>query len=409
MSSDAFIVREVPPHVPETLIFDFDIYSDPRLHGELNTAYAALQKDAPDIFFTPRNGGHWMMTRYADISAMMRAPEIFSSSETVVPAPPPEAKIPVPPLSMADPEHRKYRTLLNKFLGPTAIRSLEPAIRELCVDMIDKLVDKGHCDFVHELAVPFPVINFMTMMQWDTSNYRELVRWVHIFMSPSTMPERADTMKKLDTFLVDMIDARARTPGEDPLSKLLQSEVDGVRLSKVMVKDIGNLLFMAGLDTVTNAMAFIAHYFAVDQQLQARLRAAPEITSQLVDELMRRVAFVNTARVVTRNTEFGGIQFAKGDKVVGSLCAASVDPRAYECPMQVKLDRERTLPSLAFNTGPHNCAGIHLAKLELTIWLKEWLRRVPEFRLAEGFTPHHRWGQTMGLESLDLVWGAASG
>jgi cytochrome P450 len=221
--------------------------------------------------------------------------------------------------------------------------------------------------------------------------------------SRTSFEERARVVKLLDDYLREIVALRTRQPGDDPISMLLRSQVDGKPLSEQTVINMGNLLFMGGLDTVTNAMSYITRYLAEHPDQQAFLRHNPQRIQGAVEELMRRVAFVHTGRVVTHDVTFKGVRMKAGDRIIGSLCAASLDPRYAECPARV--DFERHVPAhLAFNTGPHNCAGSHLARLELRTWLGEWLGRMPEFRLKEGFVPSFRRGQVMGMESLEIVW-----
>jgi cytochrome P450 len=396
----------IPSHVPAELVFDFDLHADPRLSEDTHKGYMSLHSDAPDIFFTPRNGGHWVVTRYDDLVHIMRNEPIFSTVMTVVPAPPAGTKMPVPPLDMADPEHRKLRVLLNKFLQPSAVNRLESDIRSLCVDLIKGLVGDGGCEFVHQFSMKLPVLIFMRMMQWDSSRYLEFVEWVHIILGvEADAATRMDYLGRLDAFLSAELDRiEAHPGGKDPLSRLMAARVDGKPLGRALVKDMGKLLFTAGLDTVTNAMSYIARHLAEHPDDQQLLREHPERIPDAIEELMRRVAFVNTGRQVACDTVISGVTMKKGDLVLTSLCAASNDPRRFACPAHVDLERQNARQHVAFNTGPHNCAGVHLAKLELRVWLEEWLLRVPPFRLDPARPPSGRAGQTMGLNDVHLLW-----
>jgi len=197
--------------------------------------------------------------------------------------------------------------------------------------------------------------------------------------------------------------SRVEKPGDDPVSLLLASEVNGERLSVKRVHEICNLLFVAGLDTVANAMNFIMYHLAQHPDMQQRLRANPDMATSAVEEFLRRYAFVNTPRRATQDTEVSGVKMKAGDIVVSSFAAASNDPRNVPHPEVLDLDRKSS-PHLAFASGPHNCAGATLARLELRIFLQEWVRRMPDVRLAPGFSPHVRGGSVMGLTSLDIVW-----
>lgn len=394
-------VAEIPSHVPEDRIFRFDFFDDPLLGDDLQVAYMQLQEDAPDVFYSPLNGGHWMVTRMADIQTIMTKPQIFSSANA--PIRPDQPRIPLAPQDMDAPDHMRHRLLLLNFMAPREIRKLEPKIREMIVQLIDDLQDRTSCEFKAEVAVPMPVKMFMTMMQWDLSRYREFVHWVDTIMGAKDPGESGASYMAMNQYISEMIDARLAKPGEDPVSLLLRSEINGVPLSRERVHEMCHLLFLAGLDTVTAAMTFIMNHLASHPELQHRLRDHPEQIDGAIEEFMRRFSFVNTTRRVTQDTELSGAKLKAGDRVVCSLAAASNDSRSFACPAQVDIDRPRP-NHVAFNTGPHSCIGAPLARLELRIFLQEWLQRMPDVRHAPGFVPEFRGGSTMSIERLDLEW-----
>jgi cytochrome P450 len=396
-------LAEIPAHVPPSLIFDFDLHLDPRLDRDPHGGYASLHEDAPDIFFTPRNGGHWVMTRLDDITEAMFASDLFSSARTAVPAPPPDLALSFPPLEMDQPEHRKYRGLVNKFLAPSAIKPLEGKVRTMAAELIADIAKVRSTDYVEQFSTRLPVGLWMTLMGMDLSRRKEFIGWVHIMTGHYGSDERGEVMGKVLAYFRDMVDERAKNPGSDPVSFLLQSRVDGELVSRQMVLDICNLLFTAGLDTVTNAMSFMTRHLAEHPEDQRNLRAHPELIPQAVEEFMRRFSLVSTGRVVTRDAEFHGVSLRKGDVVLACLPAASLDERRWPRPLTFDLDHQ-TNGHLGFNTGPHNCAGSHLARMELRVSLEEWFKAIPEFRLDPDKTPRVRKGQVLGLENLDLVW-----
>lgn len=397
-------MKDVPDHVPPELIFDFDLHRDATLDRDLHRGYFALHADAPGLFYTRRNGGHWVATSYDIVRTMMLSPAIFSSSGTAVPAAPPELAVPFPPLDMDDPEHRKYRALLNRFLAPSVVRRMEGTVRTLARELIADIVAGGRsCEYVEQFSSRLPVGIWMAIMGMDFSRRREIINWVHVIIGHYSEGDRGRVMEELYAYQNQLADERERNPGDDPISFLLQAEVDGRKLSRKMVLDICNLLFTAGLDTVTNALTFLTRFLAENPHHQQQLRDDPGVIPRAVEEMLRRHAFVNTGRRVMSDTELGGVGLRRGDHVLGALAAATNDPRQWDDPLTVDFDRDAR-GHLAFNTGPHACAGIHLARLELRVCLEEWLAAIPTFRTAPDYVPVVRKGQTMGLERLDLVW-----
>jgi cytochrome P450 len=247
-----------------------------------------------------------------------------------------------------------------------------------------------------------PVRLFLGIMHFDASRCRELVRWVGIVLSRDheRIPE---ALAAMNAYVESVIEARRARPGDDPVSLLLASEIDGQRISPRLARDMCNLLLFAGLDTVTTAMVFIMRYLAEHPDRQDRLRQRPESIPRAVEEMLRRYSFVTTPRRVTRDLTFNGVQLREGDTIFCDLSAASNDERIFPDPKEVDFDRKGK-PHLAFNTGPHACVGAGLARMELKVFLEEWLRRMPNVGLPDDFAPRARGGMIMTLDALPLVW-----
>ena len=394
---------EPPPHVPTDRIFDFDLFHDERLIDDIQLGYMSLHRDAPDVFWTPRNGGHWMVTRFADVTEIGTRPELFSSVNRGVPPVPEGRSLPLPPQDMDAPDHMRYRLLLLKFLAPKNLKKQEPFVRNLAIDLIEGLNGRSACDFKKEIAVVLPVTVFMTMMQWDSSRLYELVSWVHDVVGSDEPVRRFAAFQDMSAYLHDIIQRRMADPGSDPISVLLASEVRGEIVTPERVQEMANLLFTAGLDTVTNAMTYTMYHLARDTEMQQRLRAHPEQIGRAVEEFLRRFSFVSTVRRVTEDTVFRGVELRAGDHIVCSLAAASNDERSVPHPERVDLDRPQC-PHVAFMTGPHTCVGAPLARTELRVLLEEWFKRMPDIALAPGFRPTTRGGAVASIDRLEIVW-----
>ncbi|WP_242123869.1 cytochrome P450 [Sphingobium sp. Sx8-8] len=392
----------VPSHVPFDRVLDFDMIADVA-KGGLQDAHRALHDKAPDVFFTPRNGGHWVATRMADITEIMTNPEVFSSADALPPMPWYMPKMKLPPQDMDPPQHMRYRLLLLKFLAPREVKKLETRIRALMTELIDAALAKGSVDFVADVAVPFPVKIFMGMMGMDMSRFRQFVGWANAALASAKPRDRVMPFIRINLYMRSLIKQRKKHPGDDVVSMLIASEVEGKKLSDGMILQICNLLFLAGLDTVTNGMTFILRHLAEHPDQQQRLRDNSDEIPGAIEEMLRRYAFVTVIRRVTRDTVLNGAALHAGDIIYGSLAGASNDERVFPDPGTVDLDRPR--PShVAFNTGPHNCAGANLARLELKVFLEEWLRRVPPFRLKPGQHLETRGGAILAIEQLQVVW-----
>ena len=392
----------IPSHVPQELVYDFDIFEPPS-DGDIQKKYMKLQEDAPDIFYTPRNGGQWVSTRFAECQQIMRTPELFSSQRAFFKPDMAKVKISLPPQDMDAPDHIKHRLLAMKFLSPRMVQNMETNIRKLMTELIDNVVDKKGCEFMAAVSIPLPVKTFMSMMGMDLSRYTQFVKWANGILGSETMLQRLPHFIRMTFYLKSLIRKRKKQPSNDPVSLLLASEVDGQQLTEKRVLEICNLLFLAGLDTVTNAMTFMTKHLAENPEQQQDLRENPDKIPAAIEEMMRRYTFVNIPRRVTQDTEIAGVKMHADEIVISAFAAASNDPRSVDDPNTVDFNRPKS-PHLAFNTGPHNCAGASLARMELRIFLEEWLSRVPAFKLADNYKPVARCGPVMALEELQLNW-----
>jgi cytochrome P450 len=203
--------------------------------------------------------------------------------------------------------------------------------------------------------------------------------------------------------LSGVIAARRAEPRDDLISYLLELEIEGRPVTDDMVLGYSKLLFFAGLDTVANAMSFIMHYLAKDQGLQARLRREPDKIPHAMEEMIRRHAVAPVVRIVAKDETWRGLPLRKGDMALLNYPAANIDPRFFDRPDEVDIDRER-INHIAFGSGPHRCLGRHLARIEMVVLLEEALNRLPLFSLAPDKPVPMRGGGVLTIESLPLVW-----
>jgi cytochrome P450 len=187
------------------------------------------------------------------------------------------------------------------------------------------------------------------------------------------------------------------------LSVLLRASVDGRRLDHDELLDYAFMLFIAGLDTVTAMLSFTFQCLAERPDLQRRLVEEPGLVPQAVEELLRSHAIVNTARIVTEDVTFAGVEMVAGDKVLLATALASRDEEEFLAATDIVLDRDANR-HLAFGAGPHRCIGSHLARLEVRIAIEELLRRIPSFRLAPGESIVAHGGGVLGIDRLPIEW-----
>ncbi len=404
----------VPGHVPPEAVYDFDLRLDPGLLADPHERVRELLREAPPVFWTPRNGGRWVALGHQEIFAASRDPEHFSSSPMpkaeldalLASLPADMPRIPqVVPILLDPPEHTKYRAPLQPAFSPKAIQARRESIRELADELIDAVAGQGHCDFIPAVAEPLPVRIFLRMMGLPESRLAEFRELVHEFLAATLKSEVDSAMlgRKVADAMLDVIGERRKNPRDDLISLLWQTRIDGEPMTLELMEDYSVLLFIAGLDTVINGMGFGVRHLAANPQLQAQLRAHPELIQDATEELLRRYTFVAPVRRVAKAVELGGWRLLPGDWLVLYLPGANLDPREFDHPGEFVLKRPGKA-HIAFGAGVHRCLGSHLARAELQILYTQLLERLPPFRLDPQRPATFHSGNIIALDSLPLRW-----
>lgn len=403
-----------PGHVLDSVVYDFDMFGDPALLKDPHARILDLVKNAPPVFWTPRNGGHWMLTSHAANFNASRDTETFSS-EFIPPEklamlksmlPPGSPHIPIAvPINLDPPEHGKYRMPLQRVFSPKAIEALREDIRALARDLISKIKPEGGCEFVAAVAEPLPVQVFLKMLGLPLERqgeYRDLVR-AHLNDSNLDPRRMIAKLQRVAASMRDTMLERKENPQNDILSMLWKIEVDGKPTTLEDMENYGVLLFIAGLDTVINGMGLGVRHLAQHPELQAEIRKNPAMAAEVTEEMLRRYTFTVPPRIMAKDVEFMGVQLKMGDKVMLYLPAADLDAKEYANPDQFDLNRAGT-PHIAFNAGPHRCLGSHLARVELQVLYEEMMKILPEFRLDPANPPTFHGGHVVGVHTVHLLW-----
>ena len=389
----------IPAHVPRELVREFDFRTG--LGSYPHTTVADLHS-GPRVFFSPVHHnavpgpGTWVLTRAADIRAALQDAATFSSKITRS-----NSGLSLIPLELDPPEHPKFRAIMNPIFSPARMKQLEGKVRDLARELAAKCAAKGECDFVEDFAKPFPVGIFLDLMGLPKENMTRFLEWEALIMRDKQT--RAAAMQQVSLYLQELIDERRRNPTDDLITFAVNAKVDDRPLTDAEVIGICVLLFIAGLDTVTNSFAFHFRHLAEHPSDQDSLRENFSLISSAVEELFRAYAVVNTNRYATRDVEFAGVQIKKGDNVTCSTILASRDPHEFDNPNHVLFSRSPN-PHNAFSYGPHRCLGSHLARREVISGIEEWLKAIPPFRVKPGAVINAHGGGVFSLESLPLVW-----
>lgn len=399
----------IPGHVPAERVYDVDIYNLDGIENGFHEAWKALQSpDIPDLIYTPLTGGHWIATKGSIIDEAYRDPDRFSSENIWVPKEAGE-KYAMVPTKMDPPEHTPYRKVLNKGLNLAQMRKVEESIRELSGELIDNFVKTGRCDFTRQYSTVFPVMVFMKLCDLPLSDVPHLSGLAAAMIRPpgKTPSEQAAALDAANqgffNYVAPIIEERRGTDRSDLISIAVNSDVDGKEMASDKLLGLVSLLLLGGLDTVVNLLGFLMLYLARHPGKVAELREDPLKLKRAAEEIFRRFPVVSDARTVACDMEFHGVQLKKGELILLPTVLHGLDESANSNPWELDLSRGSPAHS-TFGQGPHRCAGMHLARMEVIVTLEEWLKRIPDFRLAADAQPIFLAGIVGTVKDVQLEW-----
>jgi cytochrome P450 len=395
------IEQPIPAHVRQERVFDFDVYNDSRLIPDVHVGYLRVFAEAPRIFWTPRNGGHWVVMGKDALTDMLKDPAQFSSRQLQIPAD--EHAPQFIPAALDPPDHAMYRRVIVAHFMPNSINKLADHIRSMARELIERVLPRGKCEFIKDISEPLPISIFMRMMGMPLERFDEFRAIAVGILTTHDTNVRVAYFHQVIAEFDALVAARRMQPADDVISKVVSARVDDELLSEDRVRSLCLNLFLGGLDTVTNAMTFMARHLANDPALQQALSANLTRVPDAVDEGLRRYGFVNTVRRATRDLVYRGVTMCAGDMIFCVLPTVGLDEAANNDPQRFDIDRPRR-NHFVFSHGEHTCLGLHLARLELRILFEEWQRRVPAFKIAPTASLQTHSGVVMGLDALPLQW-----
>ena len=391
----------IPPHVPQHLVRDFKYRDQPDGRFDPHAAWKRLH-DGPDIIWSPHYGGHWILTRAADIKAALLDHERFSSREVAIPVPPRTA--PNAPIQFDRPDHTRLKAMGIPAFGPQAIGKIEPEIRSLANSLLDEVIDSGRCEFVGDFSLRLPIETFMKMAGMPLKDRTMLLEWMEISMRSPDIGARDTVQTSLNEYARNVLEDRLRQRGSDLVSELCDAAPDGRKATYDELLGYVRLLMAAGLDTVSSGMTFIMRFLAESARHRRQLLDDPSLIPNAVEEMLRRFGVSTPSRIVARGCVFNGVEMREGDMVLIPVTMGGLDERVFENPLEVDFRRPNIAQSLVFGTGIHRCIGSFLARIELRIGLEVWLKRVGDFSLVPDAPPAGVAGLVNSLTYLPLQW-----
>jgi cytochrome P450 len=382
---------------------DFD-HLDSRWVENPYPIWDELREKCP-IAHTERFRGVYFPSRYEDVRAVAYDTEHFSSRRIIVRETPPP-RIPAPPITSDPPEHRPAKNLLLPAFTPDAIKHHEPRTRDICARLVEGFVGKSGCDAAADYAQEIPVRVIAVMLGLPESEGDRFRQWIHEILELGIT--RPDILMKAigetTKYFQDEVAKRRAAPTDDLISQLAGAKIDGQPISEDHLLGAIRLILIAGIDTTWSAIGSCFWHLAQHPEDRRRLVDEPELIPTAVEEFLRAYAPVTMAREVIKDTTINGCPVKTGEMVLLSFPSANRDPRVFSDAGRVVIDRKENRHA-AFGLGIHRCIGSNLARMEITVALQEWLKRIPDFCLDPAAKVTWSEGTVRGPRQLKVLFG----
>jgi cytochrome P450 len=358
-----------------------------------------LDRDEALAAFEAARQQHWLartalgyaVTRHDDVTAILRDRRFHSALSFLpqmagIEEGPIQARQERSILSMEGEEHTRVRRLASPAFTPRATEKLRPFMRHVVNELVDGFAGNGRCELVAELCDPYPIPIICELLGAPKEDWRLFSAWAtdifRIFNNDFANDRgRIETaMAELDEYVRTMIDHRRNEPADDLLTRLIEAEEQGDRMTTDELVMMTEAVLMAGTDTTRNQLACAVALFTDHPDQWAALADDPALAAPAVEEAMRHLGTVRgTARVAAEDVDYRHVTFPAGTLVITSLAAANHDPAIWTEPNRFDITRTpAAVPQLTFGSGIHFCLGASLARAELQEALPILARRMPD-------------------------------
>jgi len=366
------------------------------LRGTPHQLFTRLRHENPVHWNAEKDGrGFWSITKYDDITAISKNPRLFSSArehgghrmfdENVVGVAGVGAEeTDAPMISMDPPEHNRYRRLVSPGFTTPRLQAIEDRVRGRVIAILDRLGGKRECEFVTEAAAELPIQVLAELLDVPQEDRLKLFDWSNSLIAEDDPELRkspevtAADMKAMAAYAARLWDERSARPGNDLISMLVHSKVDGETMTKERYLGTFILLVAAGNETTRNSISGGLITLAEFPAERQKLLDDPALLATAANEIVRYVSpILHMRRTAVADTELRGKQIRAGDKVILWYASANRDDDVFTDPFRFDVTRSEQPGHLGFGIGQHYCLGARLAELQLRIFFGEFLRRYP--------------------------------
>jgi cytochrome P450 len=358
-----------------------DIFSDENRRNPY-PLYAQIRATSP-VLHVPPPFDAWLIFDYDGVKWALNDVETFSS------------RVPAPPwfIFFDPPQHTKLRALVSRAFTPRMIVNLEPRIRELSAELLNGTEGRNEIDLATEYSAPLPMKVIASIIGIPLSDWAKYRHWSDVVLrlsysrsggeeaGRSVQDFRAVT-EEMGKYVAEMMEERRRAPQDDLLTRLIQAEVDGERLSHQDILGFFQVLLIAGQETTADLINNAMLCFMQNPGELQRLRANPELLPAAIEEVLRhRSPLQWMMRTPRRDVEVNGQTIPAGKLVLTMIGSANRDPKQFPDPDRFDITRDPN-PHIAFGNGIHFCLGAALSRLEAKVALSDLLGRFRHFELA---------------------------
>jgi cholest-4-en-3-one 26-monooxygenase len=372
---------------------DIDLLADTWGRGVPHDQFDRLRRESPVHWHPEPDGpGFWAVTRHADVRTVSHDWETFSSElgATFIPTQDEEVleSLRLSILNMDPPRHNRARRLVSKAFTPRMISNLVEEIERRAELVVAGVKDRGHCEFVEDIAAQVPVQMICEMIGLEPEQWPRMFEISNDLIGSRDDPEfagvdAAAASGEIYALCDAVAEDRRLHPRDDLMTALVEAELDGERLDNLELNMFFISLVVAGNETTRN---LINHSLLalVDHPDQAqRLREDPSLWDTAVDEMLRWGSSIhNFRRTATRDTELGGVTIARGDKVVMYYASANRDEDVFADPHTFDVGRTPNDHVTFGGGGVHYCLGASLARSEIKATMRQVVEQLPGIQLA---------------------------
>ncbi|MGQ2929673.1 MAG: cytochrome P450, partial [Sphingopyxis sp.] len=330
----------VPAHVPPERVLDTR-FAQGQIAYDLPVPYlpADVMRDpeVPRILYYPwptsgRQHGAWTVSHYDDIRRVYEDNDIFSTEGAAQFQALAGETFPSIPLGIDPPDHGRYRRFLNPWFTPVAMNDMEPKIRAIVSEMIDAVIKDGEVDIAYDFGRIYPVRVFLNLMGFPFSMFDQFLEWEYAILHNPDIGAKAEAVKGILAYLRGFIAEKQANPDETLGSYIANGSMDGQPLTPDETIGMTWFLWLGGLDTVASTISQMFRRMALDTELQARIRANPEIINSAVEEFLRVQPLVNSGRRIKKDFTWHGVDLKEGDWIACINSSGNFDENQFACP-----------------------------------------------------------------------------